>query len=99
MGQEYPVKITSHDKGWVVRGAPVHDGAGQNATVAENYVELAKILGVTRRSLQNWRRRMDVPQAAANGFNEVAAWREFMQCHGLEGASVHEIAQLVLPFS
>jgi hypothetical protein len=40
---------------------------------------------VTRRSLQNWRKRKDAPKAAANGFHEVAAWREFMQRHGLEG--------------
>ena len=60
-------------------------GAGQTSTVAENYVELAKFLGVTRRSLQNWRKRKDAPKAMANGFHEVAAWREFMKRHGLEG--------------
>ena len=59
--------------------------AGHTSTVAENFVELAKLLGVTRRALQNWRKRKDSPKAAANGFHEVAAWREFMQRHGLEG--------------
>src|SRR5438045_446299 len=59
--------------------------AGHTPTVAENYVELAKLLGVTRRVLQNWRKRNDAPKPAANGFHEVAAWREFMQRHGLEG--------------
>jgi hypothetical protein len=59
--------------------------AGQTPVVAENSVELAKLLGVTRRALQNWRKRKDSPQPAANGFHEVAAWREFMQRHGLEG--------------
>ena len=59
--------------------------AGQTSTVAENYVELAKILGVTRRSIQNWRKRKDAPKPVANGFHEVAPWREFMQRHGLEG--------------
>jgi transposase-like protein len=59
--------------------------AGGASTVAENYVELARILGVTRRSLQNWRKRKDAPKPAANGLHEVAAWREFMQRHGLEG--------------
>jgi hypothetical protein len=59
--------------------------AGHVATVAENYVELAKTLGVTRCALQNWRKRKDAPNPAANGLHEVAAWREFMQRHGLEG--------------
>jgi hypothetical protein len=38
-----------------------------------------------RRALQNWRKRKDAPKPAANGFHEVAAWREFMQRNGLEG--------------
>ena len=59
----------------------------QAPTVAENYVELANILGVTRRSLQNWRKSKDAPKPAANGFHEVAAWREFMKRNDLEGAS------------
>jgi hypothetical protein len=59
--------------------------AGHAATVAENFVELARILGVTRRALENWRKRKDSPKPAANGFHEVAAWREFMQRNGLEG--------------
>ena len=71
-------------------------GAGSTATVAENYVELARILGVTRRSLQNWRKRKDAPKAAANGFHEVAAWREFMQRHGLEGDPVGSDAESAL---
>jgi len=40
---------------------------------------------VTRRALQNWRKRKDSPKPAANGFHEVAAWGEFMQRNGLEG--------------
>ena len=55
------------------------------ATVAENYVELARILGVTRRTIQNWRKRSGAPKPAANGFHDVAAWREFMTRHDLKG--------------
>ena len=58
--------------------------AGQAPTVAENYVELAKLLGVARRTIQRWRKRKDAPKAGASGFHEVAAWREFMRRHGLE---------------
>ena len=60
-------------------------GAGEDRTVAENYVELAKILGVTRRTLQNWRKRPDAPKPMANGFHDVAAWREFMARNNLHG--------------
>jgi hypothetical protein len=58
--------------------------ASQTPTVAENLVELARIVGVTRRTLQTWRKRKDAPKPAANGFHEIAAWREFMQRNGLE---------------
>lgn len=58
--------------------------AGQTATVAENFVELAKLLGVARRTIQRWRKRKDAPKAGAGGFHELAAWREFMRRHGLE---------------
>jgi hypothetical protein len=61
--------------------------AGQTPTVAANYVELAKILGVTRRTLQNWRKRKDAPKPMANGFHDVQAWREFMARNDLHGES------------
>jgi hypothetical protein len=41
---------------------------------------LAKILGVTRRTLQNWRKRRDATPPAANGFHEVSAREQFMGC-------------------
>ena len=42
----------------------------QTRSVAENDVELAKILGVTRRTPQSGRKRRDAPPPAANGFHE-----------------------------
>jgi phage terminase Nu1 subunit (DNA packaging protein) len=68
----------------MLQGMAVSSGPAQ-ATVAENYVELARILGVTRRTIQNWRKRSDAPKPAANGFHEVTAWREFMTRHDLKG--------------
>ena len=71
------------------------NGAGQMPTVAENYVELARILGVSRRTLQNWRKRPDAPKPMANGFHDVVAWREFMKrndLHGEQAASDVETA-------
>jgi len=60
-------------------------GKGDARTVAENYVELAKILGVTRRTLQNWRKRPDAPNPMANRFHDVQAWRGFMKRNNLHG--------------
>ncbi len=71
-------------------------GAGQAPTVAENYVELAKILGVTRRTLQNWRKRPDAPKPMANGFHDVQAWREFMARNDLHGEPVATDAETAL---
>jgi len=56
-----------------------------SATVAENFVALARILGVTRRSLQRWRKHRDAPKPLNSGFHDVSAWQEFMRRHGLRG--------------
>ncbi len=71
----------------MLQGMAASSGPAQ-ATVAENYVELAGILGVTRRTIQNWRKRSGAPKAAANGFHDVSAWREFMHRHDLKGDAV-----------
>ena len=60
-------------------------GAGGTPAVVQNFVELAAALGVTRRTLQSWRKRKDAPQPASNGTHDVAAWREFMRRHDLHG--------------
>ena len=60
-------------------------GAGGTPAVVQNFVELATALGVTRRTLQSWRKRKDAPQPASNGTHDVAAWREFMRRHDLHG--------------
>ena len=54
------------------------------ATVAENYVELAGILGVTRQTIYAWRRRAGAPRPASNGYHDVVAWREFVRAHDLK---------------
>ena len=59
--------------------------AGNTPATAGDYSELARILGVSRSSINRWRRRADAPQLDANGFHEVAPWREFMKRHELQG--------------
>jgi hypothetical protein len=65
-------------------------GTGAAPTNAASYVELAAILGITRQSLNNWKKRKDAPKPAANGMHDVAAWREFMRRNDLKGSEVAE---------
>ena len=62
---------------------------GENAgpTHVPNMVELAAVLGVSRQSLNQWKKRKDAPKPAANGLHEVAQWREFMKRHDLKGST------------
>ena len=59
--------------------------ADVSPAVAANFVELAALLGVTRRTLQRWRARGDAPQPMAEGGHDVGAWREFMRSAKLAG--------------
>ena len=43
------------------------------------------ILGITRQSINTWKKRKDAPKPAANGLHDVAAWREFMRRNDLKG--------------
>jgi transcriptional regulator with XRE-family HTH domain len=63
--------------------------SGENAgpTHVPNMVELAAVLGVSRQSLNQWKKRKDAPKPAANGLHEVAVWREFMKRHDLKGSN------------
>ena len=60
-------------------------GTGAEPTTATSHVELAAILGITRQSLNTWKKRKDAPKPAANGSHDVAAWREFMRRNDLKG--------------
>jgi transcriptional regulator with XRE-family HTH domain len=65
-------------------------GSGAAPATAGSYVELAAILGVTRQSINNWKKRKDAPKPAANGLHDVAEWREFMRRHDLKGSETTE---------
>jgi len=65
-------------------------GSGATPATAASYVELAAILGVTRQSINNWKKRKDAPKPAANGLHDVAQWREFMRRHELKGSETTE---------
>ena len=65
-------------------------GSGAAPTNAASYVELAAILGITRQSLNTWKKRKDAPKPAANGMHDVAAWREFMRRNDLKGGEIEQ---------
>ena len=69
-------------------------GAGASPATASSYVELAAILGVSRQSINAWKKRKSAPKPAANGLHDVEAWREFMRAHDLKGAETPEPADL-----
>ena len=70
--------------------------AGQAPAVAADLSDLGRILGVSRSSLNRWRKRADAPKPDANGFHDVAAWREFMQRHDLHGEPAATDAETAL---
>lgn len=59
-------------------------GSTDSTTYAKTLVELADILGVTRRTLHNWQKLEGAPAALSNGYWPVADWREFIRLRGLK---------------
>ncbi|QYY34596.1 hypothetical protein [Ruficoccus sp. ZRK36] len=62
-------------------------GSQDSTTYAKNLVQLAEILGVTRRTLSSWRKMEGAPAPLPNGEHEVARWREFIRIRGLKGSN------------
>ena len=58
---------------------------GQVPAVAADNSDLARILGVSRSSINRWRKLKDAPKRDASGFHDVTQWREFMRRHELRG--------------
>jgi len=61
-------------------------GSTDTTTYAKTLVELASLLGVTRRTLNGWQKMDGAPKALSNGMWAVADWREFVRVRGLKGA-------------
>jgi len=59
-------------------------GSDETVTHAKDLTDLARILGVTRQTLYDWRKKPDAPQSAANGSQDVIAWRRFVADHDLK---------------
>ena len=63
-------------------------GTGPAPATAASYVELAAVLGITRQSINTWKKRKDAPKPAANGLHDVPAWQEFMRRNDLKGGEL-----------
>lgn len=63
-------------------------GVDTSQATADNYVELAKILGVTRDCIYKWKKRKAAPKPQSNGKHDVSEWRRFCSKHGLK----HKVA-------
>lgn len=63
-------------------------GSAETLAYAKTLVELAAVLGVSRRTLTNWQKMEGAPKALSNGLWPVADWREFVRLRGLNAGRV-----------
>lgn len=60
-------------------------GSQDSTAYAKTAVELAYLLGVTRRTITAWQKIDGSPKPLSNGMWPVADWREFVRVRGLKG--------------
>ena len=63
-------------------------GSAETLAYAKTLVELAAVLGVTRRTLTTWQKMEGSPKPLSNGLWPVADWREFVRLRGLKAGKV-----------
>ncbi len=63
-------------------------GSVETLAYAKTLVELATVLGVTRRTLTTWQKLEGSPKPLSNGLWPVADWREFVRLRGLKAGKV-----------
>ena len=63
-------------------------GSAETLAYAKTLVELAAVLGVTRRTLTTWQKMEGAPKPLSNGLWPVADWREFVRLRGLKAGKV-----------
>lgn len=76
--------------------AVLNDGTLKRLNFVPNWNDLALSLGISRKSLQNWRNREDLcsaadfPRPRSDSRHDVNAWRRFMIARGLNRADEKE---------
>jgi hypothetical protein len=63
-------------------------GSAETMSYTKTLVELAAVLGVSRRALSSWQKMEGAPKALSNGLWPVADWREFVRIRGLNAGRV-----------
>lgn len=63
-------------------------GSVETMAYTKTLVELAAVLGVSRRTLSTWQKLEGAPKALSNGMRPVADWREFVRLRGLNAGRV-----------
>ena len=63
-------------------------GSSDSLAYAKTLVELAAVLGTTRRTLNTWQKMEGAPKPLSNGLWPVADWREFVRVRGLKAGKV-----------
>jgi len=85
--------LTREQRALVMKWTSDEDSETEQSTVT-TWVALADALGVSRRSLTNWRKRKGAPKPASNGQHSVTEWRLFLRSQGLienaDGSSEHD---------
>lgn len=61
---------------------------------ALNYVKLADILGITRQTINRWRKLKEAPKPLSNGKHNISKWRNFIKKNGLKEAESPEDEEL-----
>lgn len=61
---------------------------------ALNYVKLADILGITRQTINRWRKLKEAPKPLSNGKHNISKWRNFIKNEGLKEAESPEDEEL-----
>jgi len=65
----------------------------KDQNTVNSYVELAKVLGVTRQTLHRWSKVDGSPTSSSDGRHSISEWRTFMASNDLSGRS-HDIDSL-----
>ncbi len=63
-------------------------GSAETLAYTKTLVELAAVLGVSRRTLSTWQKIDGAPKALSNGLWPVADWREFVRLRSLNAGRV-----------
>lgn len=59
-------------------------GTSGDVKFAKTIVELSEILGVSRKTIDRWRKLKGSPKPCSNGRHNVAKWRDFVRKHDLK---------------